>query len=234
MPGIVTPATIGCQIVRSSCSPRKYHGAFDGLGVWLKLACSSSGARTRAEKIVSRAMRLSMATNSPTSRWGQVWTLSCASALVCWMDPALTTVRSRCVWPPGPVAVDGGAAAVAAAARPPVAAGALAPAPPAAGAASPPLAAFRAADRASRWAGIFDSASPVGRASGAAPSAAAGGSAASAAGASAGASAAGAPSSGGAPPSSPGTGRPRARRRSALLLSKCSGTSSGMSRLLPT
>ena len=33
-PGIVTPAIIGWNIVSSSCRPRKYHGAFDGFGVW--------------------------------------------------------------------------------------------------------------------------------------------------------------------------------------------------------
>ena len=38
MPGMVTPATIGWNIVSSSCRPRKYHGAFDGFGVWLMLA----------------------------------------------------------------------------------------------------------------------------------------------------------------------------------------------------
>ena len=54
------------------------------------------------------------------------------------------------------------------------------------------------------------------------------------AGASAGASAAGASSAGAAPPSSPGTGRPSALRRSLLLCSRCSGTSPGMSRPLPT
>ena len=53
MPGIVTPATIGWNIVSSSCRPRKYHGAFDGFGVLLKSASPSSGARTSAEKIVS-------------------------------------------------------------------------------------------------------------------------------------------------------------------------------------
>ncbi len=46
MPGMVTPATIGWNIVSSSWRPRKYHGAFDGFGVWLRLASSSSGAFT--------------------------------------------------------------------------------------------------------------------------------------------------------------------------------------------
>ena len=51
MPGMVTPATIGWNIVSSSCRPRKYHGAFDGFGVWLTSARPSSGAFTNAEKI---------------------------------------------------------------------------------------------------------------------------------------------------------------------------------------
>ena len=49
-PGIVTPAIIGWNIVSSSCRPRKYHGAFDGFGVWLVLASCSSGALTKIEK----------------------------------------------------------------------------------------------------------------------------------------------------------------------------------------
>ena len=33
IPGIVTPAILGWNIVNNSCNPRKYHGAFDGFGV---------------------------------------------------------------------------------------------------------------------------------------------------------------------------------------------------------
>ena len=51
MPGMVTPATIGWNMVSSSCRPRKYHGALDGFGVSLTLASSSSGAFTKIEKI---------------------------------------------------------------------------------------------------------------------------------------------------------------------------------------
>ena len=76
MPGMVTPATIGWNIVSSSCRPRKYHGAFDGFGVWLRLASSSSGALTKIEKISTNAVMTSAATNSTTSRWGQTCTLS--------------------------------------------------------------------------------------------------------------------------------------------------------------
>ena len=71
-PGIVTPATMGWNIVRSSWRPKKYHGAFDGLGVRLKSARPSKGARTRAEKIVSAAVMMSIEANSITTRWGQV------------------------------------------------------------------------------------------------------------------------------------------------------------------
>ena len=49
-PGMVTPAIIGWNIVSSSCRPRKYHGAFDGFGVWFGLASWSSGALTKIEK----------------------------------------------------------------------------------------------------------------------------------------------------------------------------------------
>ena len=97
MPGMVTPATIGWNIVSSSWRPRKYHGAFDGLGVLLKSASPSSGARTSAEKMVTAAVTIRIDANSITSRCGQTWTLSWASAWVCWIEPDLTTVSSRWV-----------------------------------------------------------------------------------------------------------------------------------------
>ena len=56
MPGMVTPATIGWNIVSSSWRPRKYHGAFDGFGVWLMLASVSSGAFTKIEKTSRKAV----------------------------------------------------------------------------------------------------------------------------------------------------------------------------------
>ena len=81
MPGSVTPATIGWNIVSSSCRPRKYHGAFDGLGVWFVLANWSSGALTQMEKRNVNAVQANAATNSPTRRCGQVCTLSTGVAL---------------------------------------------------------------------------------------------------------------------------------------------------------
>src|SRR5439155_4491691 len=67
MPGMVTPATIGWNIVRSSCRPRKYHGAFDGFGVKLTLAVASSGALTKIENTSRNAVISSEARNSSTS-----------------------------------------------------------------------------------------------------------------------------------------------------------------------
>src|ERR671915_2020052 len=107
MPGIVTPATIGWNIVRSSCRPRKYQGALEGFGVRLKLASVSSGALTKAENTSVNAVITRAATNSTTSRWGQVWTLSVGWARTSWIDPDLTTVSRRWVCPSGPVATGG-------------------------------------------------------------------------------------------------------------------------------
>src|SRR4051812_2246112 len=96
-PGIVTPAIIGWNIVSSSCRPRKYHGAFDGFGVWLMLANWSRGALTKIEKTNVKARQTREATNSAASRCGHVWTLSTGDALTSWIEPLLTTVRRRWV-----------------------------------------------------------------------------------------------------------------------------------------
>ena len=61
---IVTPATIGWNIVRSSWRPRKYHGAFDGLGVWFRFDSWRSGAFTQIENRNVNAVQASAATNS--------------------------------------------------------------------------------------------------------------------------------------------------------------------------
>src|SRR5919199_1044338 len=89
IPGMVTPATIGWNIVSSSCRPRKYHGAFEGFGVKLKLAAARNGALTTAEKMSRNAVMARAATNSPTSRWGQTWTLSVGVDLTSWIVAAV-------------------------------------------------------------------------------------------------------------------------------------------------
>ena len=94
-PGMVTPAIIGSNIVSSSCRPRKYHGALDGLGVSLWLASSSSGALMNSEKTSVKAVMNSAAVNSAASKCGQTWTLSPGLALTSWIEPDLTTVSSR-------------------------------------------------------------------------------------------------------------------------------------------
>src|SRR4029453_11067721 len=69
-PGIVTPAIIGWNIVSSSWRPRKYHGAFDGFGVWLGFECCSSGALTHTENKNVNAVHTSAAANSGAGRGG--------------------------------------------------------------------------------------------------------------------------------------------------------------------
>src|SRR3954470_20262705 len=211
MPGMVTPATIGWNMVSSSCRPRKYHGAFDGFGVWFTSARPSSGARTIAEKMRTIAVMASAAANSTTSRWGQVCTLSCASARVCWIEPDLTTVSRRWVWPPGPVPVGVAIGAVATAAA--------ATAPPASPPPPPAIAALRLRDRSSKCAGTPPLSSVIAPSSAVLAATGAGVSA----GVSAGASAAGVSAGASSPPSPP---RPSCLRRSALRFSRCSGTSS--------
>src|SRR3954469_20419322 len=96
-PGMVTPATMGWNIVSSSWRPRKYQGAFDGFGVRLKLAVACNGAFTKVENTNRNSVIASDAQNSMTSRWGHTLTLSVGVALTSWMEPALTTVSSRWV-----------------------------------------------------------------------------------------------------------------------------------------
>ncbi len=125
MPGAVTPATIGFIIVSSSCRPRKYQGAFDGLGVRFVLASACSGAFTKIEKNNTNSeVHVRQATNSITRRCGHVCTLSTGVALTSWIEPDLPRVSRRWGWPPGPAAIgrrggDGGPAA------PPAAAGVM-------------------------------------------------------------------------------------------------------------
>ena len=82
-----------------------------------------------------------------------MWTLSRGWALMSWIDPDLTTVSRRWVWPAGPVIVATGAGAVA-----------VATAPAAAGATALPSACPSASrwradfDRWSRCSGIFEAA----------------------------------------------------------------------------
>ena len=52
-PGSTTPASQGSKYTSISCRPRKYHGAFDGFGVFAGLAGCSSGAFSRIDQTIS-------------------------------------------------------------------------------------------------------------------------------------------------------------------------------------
>ena len=54
--GSTTPACHGSKNTSISCRPRKYHGAFDGFGVRVGLAGSSSGASTSSDHTISKTM----------------------------------------------------------------------------------------------------------------------------------------------------------------------------------
>ena len=95
--GMVTPATIGWNIVSSSCRPRKYHGAFDGFGVCVRVGELSNGALTKIEK-QERERRAGQGGHElggeqvrPGVDLVDGW------ALTSWIDPDLTTVSSRWV-----------------------------------------------------------------------------------------------------------------------------------------
>src|SRR5688572_10676996 len=74
--GSTTPANHGSKYTSISCSPRKYQGAFDGLGVFVGLAISSSGASMPNDHTVRKAMTAIVHRNSFLVRYGQVYTLS--------------------------------------------------------------------------------------------------------------------------------------------------------------
>src|SRR5215475_13674930 len=74
--GSTTPACQGSKKTSISCNPRKYHGAFDGFGVRVGLAGSSSGASTRSAHTSSSSVITIAHRNSERTRNGQVWTLS--------------------------------------------------------------------------------------------------------------------------------------------------------------
>src|SRR5215831_1021155 len=51
--GSTTPASHGSKYTSISCSPRKYHGAFDGFGVFAGFAGCSSGALRKIDQTIS-------------------------------------------------------------------------------------------------------------------------------------------------------------------------------------
>src|SRR6266576_938051 len=74
--GSTTPANHGSKETRISWRPRKYQGAFEGFGVLVGLAGSSSGASTTIDQMVTSAMTIVPTSISRRTRYGHVWTLS--------------------------------------------------------------------------------------------------------------------------------------------------------------
>ena len=62
--GKATPAISGGNRESSSCSPRKYQGAFEGLGVTPGFACPSSGACRKIETTTKNTVIATAAMNS--------------------------------------------------------------------------------------------------------------------------------------------------------------------------
>ena len=50
------PAIHGSKYTNISCKPKKYHGAFDGLGVAAGLAGSSNGAPARSAQTIKKTV----------------------------------------------------------------------------------------------------------------------------------------------------------------------------------
>src|ERR1700726_2025850 len=74
--GSTTPAYHGSKNTSISCKPRKYHGAFDGLGVRVGFDGCSSGALSSSDHTVSTMMTSSAIRNSLRTRNGQVGSFS--------------------------------------------------------------------------------------------------------------------------------------------------------------
>src|SRR6266446_258576 len=69
-PGRTTPASHGSKYTSISCSPRKYHGAFDGFGVLAGFAGCSSGAFRKIDQTMSTTEQRISAISSVYTRSG--------------------------------------------------------------------------------------------------------------------------------------------------------------------
>ena len=109
MPGISHTGHSGWNILSSSCRPRKYQRGLRRVRRRVDVGEPSSGAFTHREDhgITPSATRIER-TRPPA---GGARRGPCPPGFglgVCWIEPDLTTVSRRWVWPPGPVAVGGG------------------------------------------------------------------------------------------------------------------------------
>src|SRR5271168_5071812 len=74
--GSTTPAYHGSKNTSISCRPRKYHGAFDGLGVRVGFDGCSSGALSSSDHTVNTMITRIDMRNSLRTRNGQVCSFS--------------------------------------------------------------------------------------------------------------------------------------------------------------
>src|SRR5579862_766311 len=93
--GSTTPACHGSKKTSISCRPRKYHGAFDGFGVRVGLAGSSSGASTSSDHTRSSTTMRMAHRNSARTRLGQVCTLSSPGPLAFLIDTSTRRAGGR-------------------------------------------------------------------------------------------------------------------------------------------
>src|SRR5712671_3560757 len=75
-PGSTTPASHGSKYTSISCSPRKYHGAFDGFGVLAGFAGCSSGAFRKIDHTIRRTEQTINEMSSVYTRSGHTQTRS--------------------------------------------------------------------------------------------------------------------------------------------------------------
>src|SRR5215218_10183123 len=79
--GTMTPASPASICSSSSCRFRKYHGAFDGFGVWFGLACAVNGALNSTEAAIKISRKTVAQTASTTTSDGQTITSSSARSV---------------------------------------------------------------------------------------------------------------------------------------------------------
>ena len=151
---MVTPATIGWNIVEQLLEPEEVPRRLRRVRRLVEVGePEQRRAHERREDGDARPSRSGSTRTRPRAGAARRGPCPGPRRVVCWIDPDLTTVSSRWVWPPGPVAVGAASAGAAVAvAVPPRAAGAARrrlppPAPP------PVSAARRRRDRSSRCAG---------------------------------------------------------------------------------
>src|SRR5947207_11705691 len=75
-PGNTTPASHGSKYTSISCSPRKYHGAFDGFGVLAGFAGCSSGAFRKIDQTIRTTEQTMSEMSSVYTRSGHTQTRS--------------------------------------------------------------------------------------------------------------------------------------------------------------